>query len=186
MAAPDLDREQGGGREPWPWAVGLALACLIGVCITFWWIAASHPDVELDAHGERPGLAPAGDDGSYFQGFPFAAGVRLGPENRLAVTIGGETREPALDRAWRPLAFSGSGDFEQAEVVFAGYGIVAPGAAGVPDYDSYGELEVAGKWVLALRFQPEAVPPEDHTHTSSKLPWVALDGARPAHRGERP
>jgi hypothetical protein len=44
-------------REPWPIAVALALAAMIGVCVAFYAIAATHPDPPLDL--ERAGLRPA-------------------------------------------------------------------------------------------------------------------------------
>ena len=32
---------------------------------------------------------------------------------------------------------------------------------------------------------PERLPPEDHTHTSSKLPWIKLADGLPEHRESR-
>jgi len=104
------------------------------------------------------GLIPAGDGGTYYQAFPFTAGVKLGGGNTLSATIDSETASPALDRDWRPLAFSRTGAIDETGVVFAGYGITAPGIDNIPDYDSYAGLDVKGKWVLVFRFQPENVP----------------------------
>lgn len=104
------------------------------------------------------GLKPGGDGGSWFQAFPFAAGIRLGPGNRLEWTRGTQGMVAEVDEDWRPLAISRTGAQAAAGVVFAGYGLVAPGADSVPDYDSYGDLDVTGKWVLVLRFLPESVP----------------------------
>ncbi|MHC4493759.1 MAG: M28 family peptidase, partial [Planctomycetota bacterium] len=108
------------------------------------------------------GLDPAGDDGTYFQGFEFTASVSLGPGNRLSFE--GLDRTAELDRDWRPLGFSASGPAGPAEVVFAGYGIVAPGADDNAAYDSYGDLDVTDKWVLVLRYLPEDVTPEQRQH----------------------
>ncbi|WP_373506595.1 M28 family peptidase, partial [Thiocapsa sp.] len=55
---------------------------------------------------------------------------------------------------------------EPAEAVFAGYGIVAPAAEGQPAYDSYRDLDVADRWVLAFRGLPEDVSPERRQHLS--------------------
>ncbi|MBI3927969.1 MAG: M20/M25/M40 family metallo-hydrolase [Armatimonadetes bacterium] len=101
------------------------------------------------------GLEPAGDAGSFFQKFEFTAGVSPGPGNRLSLG-----RNLAMDREWRPVGFSGTGDFPAAPAVFAGYGIVVPAENGQPAYDSYGELEVRDRWVVVLRYSPEDVPPE--------------------------
>jgi Tol biopolymer transport system component len=109
------------------------------------------------------GLQPGGDDGTWYQAFPFTAGARLGDGNRLTVT-GAATGEPEVDRDWRPLALSRDGTADAAGVVFAGYGLVAPGSDKIPDYDSYGTLDVAGKWVMLLRFLPESVPADWRRH----------------------
>jgi len=110
------------------------------------------------------GLTPAGDGGSYFQEFPFTAGVKLGGVNSLTVKMETENKAPDLDEEWRPLAFSRTGDIAEADVVFAGYGITAPGIDNIPDYDSYADLDVKDKWVLVFRFQPEDVPTDWRRH----------------------
>ena len=112
----------------------------------------------------RLGLKPAGDDGSYFQSFPFTAGVSLGSRNRLEIASGDEKKPLQVDHDWRPLSFSATGTFEASPVVFAGYGIVAPELEENPGYDSYAHLDVAGKWVLALRYYPEKVSPQRRRH----------------------
>ncbi len=96
------------------------------------------------------GLEPAGDSG-YFQEFPFVAGVSLGPDNLLEAA----DQNWAVDRDWRPLAFSQTGSFDAAEVVFAGYGIQAPARDGFEGYDSFVHLDVKDKWVMVLRYLPE-------------------------------
>jgi Tol biopolymer transport system component len=121
----------------------------------------------------RIGLAPAGDDGGYFQSFDFTASVALGPEN--ALNVEGVDTAPELNRDWRPLGVSETGEAGPAEVVFAGYGIVAPATDGQATYDSYGELDVAGKWVLVLRYLPNDVDAEtrQHLHRYAELNYKA-------------
>jgi Tol biopolymer transport system component len=128
---------------------------------------------------EQIGLEPAGAGGGWFQPFSFAAGASLGADNRLAIAGLGEPFEPELERDWRPLALSRSGE-ASAGVAFAGYGIVAPGADKVPAYDAYGDLDVEGKWVMVLRFQPESVPAEWRRHLLhySDLPYKAAVAKR--------
>jgi Tol biopolymer transport system component/Zn-dependent M28 family amino/carboxypeptidase len=104
------------------------------------------------------GLAPAGADGGYFQSFDFTSAVSLGPDNSLSVE--GITEAPAVGRDWRPLGLSATGRAGPAEVVFAGYGIVAPPGDESDAYDSYGDLDVADKWVLILRDLPEDIAQE--------------------------
>jgi hypothetical protein len=108
------------------------------------------------------GLEPAGDNGSYFQSFDFASAVSLGANNRLAVE--GIEQMPVLDRDWRPLGLSATGAAGPAEVAFAGYGIVAPADEESAPYDSYGDLDVTGKWVLMLRYLPENITQARRQH----------------------
>jgi Tol biopolymer transport system component len=107
------------------------------------------------------GLEPAGDNGTYFQPFDFTAGVSLGEENTLEIVpASGEPTGFLTGYDWQPLAFSKLGEIGPANVVCAGYGIVAPGEEGQPEYDSYAHLDVKDKWVLVFRFLPEGVSAE--------------------------
>ena len=109
---------------------------------------------------EKLGLKPGGDNGGWYQAFEFTAGVDLGPGNRLAR---GETKY-RLHKDWIPVAFSQTGAVDATPVVFAGYGIAAPKAEGQPEYDSFVHLDVANKWVLALRHMPEGIAAERRQH----------------------
>jgi Tol biopolymer transport system component len=111
------------------------------------------------AYFDHLGLKPAGDDGTYFQEFAFPAGAALGPDNRLSWRSGEVSTELTIDRDWRPLSFSGSGDFQADAIVFAGYGISARSDAG-GTYDSFDGLDVQDKWVLVFRYLPENITPE--------------------------
>ncbi|HQW80231.1 MAG TPA: M20/M25/M40 family metallo-hydrolase [Pseudomonadota bacterium] len=74
---------------------------------------------------------------------PFEAntGIRVGTDNRL--------QDATFGSDWTPLGFSKSGDFA-GDLVFAGYGIRAHDL----DYDDYAGLDVRGKIVLAMRYEP--------------------------------
>ncbi len=100
------------------------------------------------------GLESAGNKGEMFQPFEFTAGVALGEGNSLTVSIDGKEQKLAIDKNWRPLAFSRTGSADKASVVFAGYGIVAPASGDRPAFDSYGDLDLKGKWVLLWRGMP--------------------------------
>jgi len=109
------------------------------------------------------GFEPAGESGTYFQEFEFNAGVSLGEGNRLAIQMPDSADKSTTfetDKDWRPLAFSRTGEIEPAEIVFAGYGIVAPGEEGAEGYDSFVHLDVEDKWVLVFRFMPEGLDAE--------------------------
>jgi hypothetical protein len=69
-----------------------------------------------------------------------------------------------LNSDWRPLAFSGSTSIEASDVIFAGYGIRAPAADGIEEYDSFVHLDVKDKWVVVFRFMPENLTPEQRQH----------------------
>lgn len=126
---------------------------------------------------EAIGLAPEGTDG-YFQPFDFTSGVALAGTNVLSVEKPDGTKvEPELDAVWRPIAFSKTGSVGFSEVAFAGYGIVAPEDGDQAAYDSYGDLDVEGKWVLVLRYVPEDVTPERRQHLSryASLRYKAME-----------
>jgi Tol biopolymer transport system component len=110
------------------------------------------------------GVQPLGE--SYFQPFEFRAGEKVIDEKNLLKLT---TAEPAKEivfkvhEQYRPLAFTENGEAD-AEVVFAGYGLSAPEAAGQPRYNSYDGLEVKGKIVLLLRYVPEGVEQARRAH----------------------
>ncbi len=110
-------------------------------------------------------LRPAGDRGTFFQSFEFTSGVKLGKANHFRrVAADGSAQALALNKDWRPLAFSESIKLPKATLVFAGYGIVAPAGNKLEAYDSYAGLDVKGKWVLVLRYLPEGVSNERRQH----------------------
>ena len=96
-------------------------------------------------------------NGNFAMPFQFNAGERvLADKTGLEITAG--TSRPLrakLDQDFRPLPFSESGE-ASGEVVFAGYGLVAPSDHGAR-YDSYAGLDVKGKIVLIFRYVPENV-----------------------------
>ena len=92
--------------------------------------------------------------------FEFNAGERVLPDKtRLEIaTKSSRSLHAKLDEDFRPLPFSESGE-ASGEVVFAGYGLVAPGDYHGARYDSYAGLDVKDKIVLILRYVPENVEP---------------------------
>ena len=115
--------------------------------------AAEYLDSELKRIGLRTWHSQ-----SYKHPFEFTAGTNLGENNKFIVN--GELLK--LNKDYRPLVFSGLGDFAQADVVFAGYGITEPeGEKMGENYDSYMHLDVKDKWVLVMRFMPEDISAEE-------------------------
>jgi Tol biopolymer transport system component len=121
---------------------------------------------------EDLGLEPAGENGTFFQEFPFTASIQLGPGNELKA----DESSFEVNEQWRPLVFSKTGRIEAAEVVFAGYGLVAAKDGDHPEYDSYVHLDVEGKWVMVFRNLPSDISPERRQHLSraSSLRFKAM------------
>jgi Tol biopolymer transport system component len=111
------------------------------------------------------GVKPIGAeaDSAYYQPFEFRAGERVIPEKNSLTVTSDKTQSFALDKDFRPLAFTENGDVE-AEVVFAGYGLSVPEANGQPRYNSYDDLDVKDKVVLLLRYVPEGVDAKRRAH----------------------
>ena len=124
------------------------------------------------------GLEPAGDNGSYFQSFGFTAGVSLGLDNQLELFISDSSigLPHQVDTDWRPFAFSREGIVEPTQVVYAGYGIKAPGNSDQRAIDDYDGLDVTGRWVLIFRYMPEDLSPasRQHLHRFSSLRHKAM------------
>ncbi|HUP20076.1 MAG TPA: M28 family peptidase [Gemmatimonadota bacterium] len=105
----------------------------------------------IAAQLEAEGLEPAGEDGSWLQGFDL---VGLTVPAPAALAAAGP--EGSLSFAWRedwiasPGRQEGHSALEDLEVVFVGYGIVAPEEA----WDDYGDTDVAGKVLLFLNNDP--------------------------------
>lgn len=115
------------------------------------------------AYLQSLGLVPGGENGSYFQEFEFVSNVKLGSENRLGV----DDSDYELNKDWRPLFFSQVGPIEATDIVFAGYGIVAPEGEEQEAYDSYTHLDVEDKWVMVYRFLPQDITAERRQHLSA-------------------
>ena len=96
------------------------------------------------------GLQPAGDQGTYFQTYPFVAGTHPGPDNHLEIVEKSGAAPLIYKRDFQPMLFSDVGSAEGA-LVFAGYGITAPDLK----YDDYEGVDVKDKIVLLLRFSPD-------------------------------
>src|SRR5437667_11391115 len=103
--------------------------------------AARYVAMEMAARG----LSPAGDDGAYFQRMEVTTGVALGEPCSIEV----RGRRYDVGEKFMPIGFSKNGTL-RAPVVFAGYGITAPGY----DYDDYAGLDARDKIVLVFTNEP--------------------------------
>jgi hypothetical protein len=93
----------------------------------------------------RAGLAPGGDSSSWFQPFEVTTGVVA--EAPCVLEAGGRHFE--LGETLQPLGFSSNGS-AHARVVFAGYGITAPGY----QWDDYTGIDAHDAIALVLTQEP--------------------------------
>lgn len=118
-------------------------------------LAANYIEKRLKGAGLKPGFG-----NSYRQKFP----VKIGVEK-----LEGNAIEGLKDDEWTPLGFSSPGAF-YGELAFAGYGIEAAPLG----YQEYSGLDLKGKVVLILRYEPQEK--DDASPFDGKRPsrWSAL------------
>ena len=102
----------------------------------------------LEERYQSLGLDPAGTQG-YFQPFTVTTGAKLASHNDLQEDVGGKKKTLKLNEDFVPFSFSSTGQAE-APLVFAGYGV----SAAEFGYDDYAGLDVQGKIVALLRYEP--------------------------------
>ena len=113
----------------------------------------------------RWGLRPGGENGTYFQSFEVTTGVAVGEPS--AITLGARRWGVGVD--FQPVGFSTNG-VVRAAVVFAGYGITAPGY----EYDDYAGLDVRDKLVLVLTNEPGEMDSTSRFDGSVNTPYAEL------------
>ena len=94
------------------------------------------------------GLQPAGDNGTWFQGFPVRKGAAVGSDNKLSISE--EDYAPGKD--WIPLGYSASLELT-APLAYGGHGLSRPGN---PD-DRFAHMDVAGR-ILVVEWGDPDVP----------------------------
>jgi len=108
---------------------------------------------------KKYGLLPGGESGTYLQKLEVVTGARAKESSSVTVGAGSPL---ALNEEWIPLGLSRSG-IAEGEVIFVGYGITAKDYG----YDDYAGIDVQGKIVLVLRYEP---PPKDEKSPFRKHP----------------
>ncbi|HMD13025.1 MAG TPA: M28 family peptidase [Bacteroidota bacterium] len=98
------------------------------------------------------GLTALGENGSYFQPFPFLKDVEIGDNNSFAVTVNSTHRAYERGTDFLPLKISDDTTLT-APLVFAGYGISS--TSDTLKYDDYANIDVHGKIVVVLRYSPD-------------------------------
>jgi hypothetical protein len=105
--------------------------------------AADHIAAAFKAAGLKPAV-----NGSYFQ--PFSVNNFPDLDGPTSLTIVGPEKKFSLDAEdVKPIGYS-SGGQTSGGIVFVGHGIIAPNLK----YNDYASVDVAGKWVIAIRGTP--------------------------------
>jgi Zn-dependent M28 family amino/carboxypeptidase len=109
------------------------------------------------------GVAPAGDNGTYFQDVPIVESV---VDRSFTLSVPGRTYRYLND----VVAFSGTEQSRvhvQGDVVFVGHGIVAP----EQKWNDYEGVNVRGKWVLIMVNDPPATAEESELFAGKALTY---------------
>lgn len=123
---------------------------------------------------EKAGLAPAGENGTWFQEVPL---VRLDrqPGATLSLTVGGQEIPLALGRdASLSLRNPGPTAVKAAPLVFAGYGVV-DAAKG---WDSYKGIDMKGKIAVILANDPDFEAGRDLGFEGRRMAYAGRSGAK--------
>lgn len=119
----------------------------------------------IAARMQAAGLAPAGENGTWFQPFEVTTGVVAEPPCELQTV----RHQFSLGDALQPLGFSNNGS-AHARVVFAGYGITAPGF----EWDDYAGIDVHDALVLVLTNEPGEMDSLSRFDGSLNTPFADL------------
>jgi Zn-dependent M28 family amino/carboxypeptidase len=113
---------------------------------------------------KKLGLKPGNPDGSYIQNVPLAG---FTPQSSMSYKIGGKQMafEHATDYIARSLRYTPQAIVENSDVVFVGYGVVAPEY----DWDDYKGVDVKGKTIVFLINDPAIPDPNDPNKLDDKL-----------------
>jgi Zn-dependent M28 family amino/carboxypeptidase len=113
---------------------------------------------------EKLGLKPGNPDGSYIQHVPLT-GFRAQPAiSFLSAAERLDLRSPSEAVIWSR-HFVPEVKIESSEVIFAGYGVVAPEYG----WDDYKEVDVRGKTILMLINDPAIPDPNDPSKLDDKM-----------------
>ena len=114
----------------------------------------------IAAEMARIGLEPGAADGSYFQPVDMVELTLDAANSSFSVSNGAELTDMTLGTdavIWSKRQTETTLSFSESEMVFVGYGVVAPEYG----WDDYAGLDVAGKTVVILVNDPGYATPED-------------------------
>ena len=113
---------------------------------------------------KKIGLKPGNPDGTYIQKVPLAG---FTPQPTMSFKVGNKQMafDPATDYIARSLRYAPDVKVENSEVVFVGYGVVAPEYG----WDDYKGVDVKGKTVVFLINDPAIPDSSDPTKLDDKM-----------------
>lgn len=114
---------------------------------------------------KKMGLKPAVGN-NFIQTFEFTSSVSATEKNTVDLK-GRYTQQLKRGTDYQVLSYSKSGQFPAAPMVFAGFGIKAPATDKLAEFNSYKDLDVAGKWVVVLDNLPNTLDKEIYQHLVS-------------------
>lgn len=122
---------------------------------------------------QQLGLAPAGDNGGFFQKVPLKQSKLVNNSASLSFNINGKTVAVPYPKHFftGPSSHEGKVTVKDAELVFVGYGMVSK-EFGIDDYAG---LDVKGKVVVLLPGRPHKLPSEEAAHLGSLKQRLAAE-----------
>jgi Peptidase family M28/PA domain len=123
------------------------------------------------------GLAPGGENGTWFEPFELVAGLTAGEGNSLVVSDKAQSIRFTLGSSYYPLSTVPnesptipSTREEKLPLVFAGYGLSAPDER----YDDYDGLDVNGKAVIIFSHEPQETDPNSPLNGNRPMPQTTV------------
>jgi Zn-dependent M28 family amino/carboxypeptidase len=118
----------------------------------------------ITAQFKKLGLAPGNPDGTYVQAVSFN-GVRGKPKGSFTAGSHTVTLEFPKDAVARSERFLPSVQVKDSDVIFVGYGVVAPEY----HWDDYKGVDVRGKTLIMLVNDPPVVDPRDPSKLDERM-----------------
>jgi hypothetical protein len=123
------------------------------------------------------GLAPGGENGTWFEPFELVAGLTVGEGNSLVVSDKTQSIRFTLGSTYYPLSLvpnesptTPSDREEKLPLVFAGYGLSAPDVR----YDDYDGIDVNGKAVIIFSHEPQETDPNSPLNGNRPMPQTTV------------
>lgn len=115
----------------------------------------------IAARFKEMGLHPLGESGGYFRYYDFIAGAE--PDSASFLSVNGKSLVYGRDFTFK--GFTGSAHIKEADLVFAGFGVRSDSL----NYDDYSGVDVTGKVVVVIRYNPDGDNPHSVYNANSSF-----------------